>query len=48
MTGFTKEEIKDAMKEYGPTKAGEGDSPYTQEFLDSCNGKGRQRKVTKR
>jgi len=34
----TEKEIREAMKKYGPTRAGEGDSPYTQELLDEMNG----------
>lgn len=35
----TKEEFRRSMKEVGPTKAGSGDSPYTQEWMDRMWGK---------
>ncbi len=36
---ISKKTIEEAMKKVGPTKAGEGESPYSQEFLDESNGK---------
>ena len=36
---MTDEEFNELLKGYDFKKAGEGDSPYTQELLDELNGK---------